>query len=111
MTDAFGQIPIAIGPWYSYAAIDSQLQSDVGDRVAVVRCVASPPAAGQAGVGLFALDIAPFDDAGLDFDRVARRFGVGRAAWVEPAVIGGDLAGLCGAAQLGRPTLHVPVAP
>ena len=29
-------------PWYSYTAIDSQLQSDVGDRVAVVHCVASP---------------------------------------------------------------------
>ena len=37
-----------------------------GDRVAIVRCVASPPSTGRVGVSLFALDIAPFEDVGLD---------------------------------------------
>ena len=57
MTDAFGSIPVSVDPWYAFTAIDSQLQSDVGDRVAVVRCVAAPSTDGRLGVGLFALDI------------------------------------------------------
>ncbi len=104
VADAVGDIPVSVAPWYSFTAIDSQLQSDVGDRVAVVRCVASPPTAGEVGFGLFALDIGPFDEVGLDFDRVARRFGVGRAAWVEPPDIGGDFVGLCFAGDLARQT-------
>ena len=107
VADAAGDVPVSVAPWYSYATVDAQLQSDVGDRVDVVYCVASPAAPGTVGVGMFALDIAPFDDAGLDFDRVARRFGVGRAAWTEPPTIGGDLAGTCFVAGARQPDLRV----
>ncbi len=62
------------------------------------------PPSGEVGFGLFALDIGPFDEVGLDFDRVARRFGVGRPAWTELADIGGDFVGVCFTADLGRPT-------
>ena len=51
---------------------------------------------------MFALDIGPYDEVGLDFDRVARRFGVGRPTWVELPDIGGDFVGQCSAADLGR---------
>ena len=104
VADAVGGVPVSVDPWYAYTAFDAQLQSDVGDRVAVVRCVAAPPTSGEVGFGLFALDIGPFDEVGLDFDRVARRFGVGRPAWTELADIGGDFVGVCFTADLGRPT-------
>ena len=65
-----------------------------------MRCVAASPSAGRAGVGLFALDIGDVAERGLDFDRVVRRFGAGRAVWSEPATIGGDLVGVCFTADL-----------
>ena len=104
VVDTVPGVPVSVAPWYAYTAFDSQLQSDVGDRVAVVRCVAAPPAAGDVGFGLFALDIGPFDEVGLDFDRVARRFGVGRPTWLELPEIGGDFVGQCLPADLGRQT-------
>ncbi|HET9547294.1 MAG TPA: hypothetical protein VFO97_05635, partial [Desertimonas sp.] len=102
VVSAAGSLPVSVDPWYSYTAIDSQLQSDVGDRVAVVRCVAATPGPDDVGVSLFALDIDPYDEVGLDFDRVARRFGAGQPAWVELPQIGGDFVGVCRPSEPSR---------
>ena len=56
----------------------------------------------DVGVSLFALDIDPYNEVGLDFDRVARRFGAGQPAWVELPQIGGDFVGVCRPSEPSR---------
>ena len=78
-------------PWYAFAAVDAELQAD---RRRPVHRRDVPHRRAGAPV-LFAIDIAPAGGEPVSFDRVARRFGVGQAVWVEPPNIGGVVAGSC----------------